>query len=162
MQPQFIISPLEAEMFEAGVQLTHNVGTLRFRNNYNTHLFPDDAEYNPLPSLTIPDQSLTIREIMTRNSQGLGFRDPQVPLYDDSDDFNDYLPDIQTLDLQERKELMVKTTNYLRAFQERYVQQEAEKANKLKQREEAIEELLTKKQPLTPPEGGQGGGYLIS
>ena len=151
---QFIISPLEAEMFEAGVQLTHNVGTLRFRNNYNTHLFDSPGEINPLPSLTIPDQSLTIREIMARNSQGLGFRDPQVPLYDDSDDFNDYLPNIQTLDLQERKELMVKTTNYLRAFEERYKAQEAAKANKLKQREQAIEELMSKKQepPATPTE----------
>ena len=69
--------------------------------NYTT--FDRDDEVNTLPSLTIPEQNMSIRQIIDRYTRGLpisGF----TPIYDEEND----LPDIRTLDLVERQELAEK------------------------------------------------------
>lgn len=54
------------------------------------------------PSQTVPDQSLSIREILDRFARGLPIDGERVPVYDDSEDA---LPDPSHLDLAERQEL---------------------------------------------------------
>jgi hypothetical protein len=61
-------------------------------------------EVNKQKSLTIPDQAMTIKEILNRYARGLdveGFR----PIYDDEDiSLDDYLPDPRKMDLAERQQ----------------------------------------------------------
>lgn len=61
-------------------------------------------EENNQKSLTIPDQAMSIKEILNRFARGLdveGFK----PVYDDDDiTLDDYLPNPQTMDLAEREE----------------------------------------------------------
>lgn len=62
-------------------------------------------------SLTVPDLSLTVREIIERHSRGLSLPHSSEPLYDGDEDavsFDDNHEDIfdQSLDLVERHELM--------------------------------------------------------
>lgn len=61
---------------------------------------PTKGEVNRQPSMTIPDQTMSLREILQRFAQGLPVTGAKVPVYDEEND----LPDIRTLDLAERDE----------------------------------------------------------
>jgi hypothetical protein len=84
--------------------------------NYNSE--EQQYEVNKQKSLTIPDQALSIKEILNRFARGLdieGFK----PIYDDDiNDNDDYLPDPRTLDLAEREELKEQFQNELKSFLE--------------------------------------------
>lgn len=70
----------------------------------NRDLFPKKYEINTLPSMTVPDQSLTMRQILDRYARGLPL-DVKVPIWTDDDELNP-LPDIRTLDLSERDDML--------------------------------------------------------
>ena len=61
-------------------------------------------EINKQKSLTVPDQAMSIKEILNRFARGLdveGFR----PIYDDENvSLDDYIPDPRNMDLAEREE----------------------------------------------------------
>lgn len=59
------------------------------------------GEINDQPSETIPDESMSIREILARFAQGLSVGGGRTPIYDEDDDF----PDPRTLDLAEIQDL---------------------------------------------------------
>lgn len=54
------------------------------------------------PSMTIPDQTLSIKEIISRYVRGLPIDGEKVPIYDGEEDD---MPDPRTLDLSELAEL---------------------------------------------------------
>jgi hypothetical protein len=73
---------------------------------------PYEGEVNNQKSLTIPDQAMSVKEILSRFSRGLnvnGF----TPIYEDVESTDDYMPDPRTLDLAERQE-------YAELFREEY------------------------------------------
>lgn len=70
----------------------------KFKNHYNSDRFPDEGEINIMPSKTIPDQSLSIPDILKRYAQGLSFNGVQVGEYDEE---NPDLPDFKKMDLSE-------------------------------------------------------------
>ena len=70
---------------------------------FSTKSFETNYETNNEPSLTIPDQTMTIREILTRFSRGLPV-EQKIPIYNESDS-DDYIPDPRYMDLAERQEL---------------------------------------------------------
>lgn len=74
---------------------------VKVKNWLNAHEFPVKGEVNLEPSLTIPDESLSIREIIDRFSRGLGLNGVRVPVYDPEND----LPDPKYLDLADRQAL---------------------------------------------------------
>lgn len=71
--------------------------------NYNPE---DGQEYNTLPSCTIPDESLSIREIFERYAQGRPLDVVQRTGYYEGDDFDYYddldRPDVDLVDYHER------------------------------------------------------------
>lgn len=60
------------------------------------------GEVNDEPSMTVPDQTLSMREIVDRYTRGLPI---DAAIYDAYDDGDDFLPDPKTLDLAEREAL---------------------------------------------------------
>lgn len=76
---------------------------MKVKNSLNATEFPKHYERNTMPSMTIPDQTMSLDEILKRYAKGLplGGTTMKVPLYDEDDD----MPDIRTLDLAERQEL---------------------------------------------------------
>lgn len=65
---------------------------------------PCEGEWNNEPSCTVPDQAMSMREILARFAKGLplgGSRESEA-YYDEEND----LPDLRTLDLSERVELL--------------------------------------------------------
>lgn len=77
---------------------------MRVKNMLNYHEFDNDNEINILPSMTIPDQVMSIREILDRFSRGL-----PTPQFNGVYEGEEYFPDIRTLDLTERQELLEQT-----------------------------------------------------
>lgn len=74
---------------------------MRIKNSINANSFAKNYEKNYGPSLTIPDQTMTIRQIVDRYAKGLPIDGARTPIWDEEDD----LPDWRTLDLVERQEL---------------------------------------------------------
>lgn len=56
------------------------------------------------PSMTIPDQSMTVAELVERNKRGLPLGGGRVPMYS-TDPENDFVPDIAKMDLAEIQEM---------------------------------------------------------
>lgn len=59
------------------------------------------GEINNEPSQTIPDEAMTIKEIMNRFTRGLPLGGSNEPVYDGDEDF---VPDFSRMDLAERQE----------------------------------------------------------
>lgn len=98
-----------------------------FQTPFNRDLFPREHEKNTKPSMTIPDQTLSIREIVKRFANGLPVNGERVPMYEEHESENTgYMPDPTTMDLAEREE-------YVNAIDEQI--REINKANRQKQKE---------------------------
>lgn len=105
----------------------------RWKTNYNAHLFPRVDEKNYQPSLTVPNQSLSIKEILTRYAQGLGVDGIKVPVYNGEEDFD---IDVKRLDLAEIQEL--KEANYQRIADLRKEMQDGIEKTRTKFKEQEI------------------------
>lgn len=74
-----------------------------FRTHYNSIEFEKNYECNHLPSKTIPDQTMSVREIMRRFASGLPLEGAKVPIYEGEDE---YMPDLKTMDISEQYALI--------------------------------------------------------
>jgi hypothetical protein len=83
----------------------------------NAQTFKKNYEVNTLPSLTIPDQTMSIRTILERHSRGLPIDGVKTPIWEGED--ND-LPDWRRLDLAERQELAHLYTNEINDIKQKY------------------------------------------
>lgn len=93
------------------------------------------------PSMTIPDQSLTVAELVERNKRGLPLGGGRVPMYS-TDPENDYVPDIAKLDLAEIQEMKEQVASQILEAKDNLQKIEQTKKNrKMKQLEMEIEQL---------------------
>jgi hypothetical protein len=74
---------------------------MKIKHCLNAKDFPVKGKVCTTPSLTVPDQTMSIRTILERYSRGLPIGGRTDVYYDEEDD----LPDPRTLDLAERQEL---------------------------------------------------------
>lgn len=74
---------------------------MKVKNSLNAKLFPYTGKKILSPSMTIPDQSMSIRTILDRYSRGL----PVTGRTDEYYDEEDTMPDYRTLDLTEIDDL---------------------------------------------------------
>lgn len=74
------------------------------------------GEVNKLPSLTVPDQALDLKEIIRRFAAGIPMNVGKMPVFDEEND----LPDFTKMDLADRE-----------AYAEQYRQELAELAGRL-------------------------------
>jgi hypothetical protein len=74
----------------------------KVKNSLNYDYKEQLGEVNTLPSMTIPDQTMSIRTIVDRYAKGLPVS-AFTPIYE-GEDF--YMPDPKTLDLVDRAELL--------------------------------------------------------
>ena len=87
------------------------------KHSMNAHTFEKMYEINNKPSMTIPDQTMSIRTILERHSRGLPIDGMKIPIYDGEE--ND-LPDWRRLDLAERQELAHLYSNEIKDIKNRY------------------------------------------
>lgn len=88
---------------------------MKIKNALNAHLFETKGKVCTLPSMTIPDQTMSIRTILERYSRGLPIGGRLDEYYDEEDT----LPDPRTLDLAERQELAELYTNEINEIKSR-------------------------------------------
>lgn len=81
---------------------------MKVKNSLNANDFPKNYREIKTPSLTVPDQTMSIRTLLERYARGLPIGGRVDEYYDE----DDTMPDYRTLDLSEIQELQeeVKTT----------------------------------------------------
>lgn len=73
------------------------------RNHFNSRYFFKNMEVNSQPSLTVPDQAMTVQELLARFASGLPLSMGKVPQYDGEEE----MTDLDKLDLAERQEILL-------------------------------------------------------
>jgi len=96
--------------------------------NYNYKI--QKGEINNKPSQTVPDQTMSIREILTRYAKGLPIESGKVPIYEGED----YTPDPRHMDLADRQEYMEYAKNQIREIQENQQIQENQPKNQIEEK----------------------------
>lgn len=98
------------------------------------------GQVNTLPSQTIPDQSMTIKELLVRYARGLPLEGEKTPVWEGEEGFD---IDPNKLDLAELEELAEKAREELKEINER-VEQDIKKAkSKSKKFVTDVEEIST-------------------
>lgn len=113
-------------------KLTYNKKSIK--TPLNAEFFQLRGEVNNKPSMTIPDQTMSIREILSRYAQGLPVG-VKTPIYDGEE--ND-LPDPMTLDLVDRAELAEAIRGEIKGLNDR-----VNRKPSTKEKEENLEETNT-------------------
>jgi len=96
----------------------------KVKNYLNRDEFPKNYKAFSMPSETVPDQSLTMRQILDRYARGLPL-DVKTPIWEEDDELNP-LPDVRTLDLTEKAEMLKQAKAELQDIKNKM----AEKRNK--------------------------------
>lgn len=79
----------------------------QFKTPYNLKDFPTPkGEINYQPSMTLPDQSMTIREILQRHQSGLPTTGQRVPFYQEEGTDGVTQQEFQRLDLAEQQQII--------------------------------------------------------
>jgi hypothetical protein len=84
---------------------------------------PYKGQLNNQESKTVPDQSMTLRELLIRYAKGLPLEGAKTPIWEGEEGFD---IDPEKLDLAEREELAEKAREELKAINER-IKEEVEK-----------------------------------
>jgi hypothetical protein len=96
---------------------------MKIRNIFNASEY-NDAEINNQPSETIPDQAMSVRELLTRYASGHSLGGSKEPIYEGED--GDGI-DPRRLDLAERQELEIQARQELAEIEERLKSKKVEK-----------------------------------
>lgn len=78
---------------------------MKFKTQWNSNEFPSNYEKVSSLSMTIPDQSMTVKEIMDRYARGLPVSGERVPVYH-GEEF--VPPELEKMDLSEIEDLKLK------------------------------------------------------
>lgn len=93
--------------------------TGKFRTQINSCVMEKNYEKNDLPSLTLPDQTMSIPEIMARYAKGLSLGAQKTPIYEGEDDPGEGV-DPRTLDISERLDMAKQFHQELRELKKKY------------------------------------------
>lgn len=132
---------------------------MKFKTPYRTNEFPDNGEVNNEPSLTRPDESMSVQEILNRVQRGLPVTGIRQPEFDDEDADDFYaIPNFDKMDLAEKEELLRLTTLRIEELKAEMNKKAAEKREadrqaaleKQLQEFEAMEKLREEKDRFKP------------
>jgi hypothetical protein len=98
---------------------------MKIRNTLNYNSKEEKYETNGQPSMTVPDQTMSIRELIRRYASGLPLGGSKEPIYEGED--GDGI-DPRTLDLAERQELEIYARQELAEIEERLKSKKVEKS----------------------------------
>lgn len=99
--------------------------------NYDYTLNP--GEVNTLPSQTIPDQSMSLRELLDRHARGLPLLGRE-PIYHGEDM---EMPNLATLDLAEQQQMREELREYTKLQRDKLTEQLAERKKRFAEEAEA-------------------------
>lgn len=124
---------------------------MKFQTAYNYNYLDHKGEKNNLPSMTIPDQSMTVAELVERNKRGLPLGGAKVPIWEENPE-TEFLPDVKRLDLAEIQEMKENARAIIEEKQADLQKYEKKKQeNKVKMLEAEIAKLKQPKQQEPAP-----------
>lgn len=85
---------------------------MKIKNSINAQEFEKQYEKPWGPSMTVPDQAMSVKEIMDRFVRGIPMEAGKVPIYEGEE----FIPDWQKMDLTEKQEY---AEAYLTEFREK-------------------------------------------
>jgi len=100
---------------------------MQIKTYLNRDTFPKNYKLFTMPSETVPDQTLSIREILNRYARGIPM-DVKTPIWDENADENEYMPDPRTLDLAERQEFAESAKQELDQVKQKIAEKRQKKA----------------------------------
>lgn len=127
----------------------HLDSSFPWKTQYNS--LPEEGEVNVLPSETVPDETMSIGEILKRFSTGnmpdVSQRQPEY--YGDEFD----IPNLATLDISERQQWanQIKATIEESRNRDRKIRELKEQQDRQKQISDEVEKRLKGQQPLGAP-----------
>ncbi len=90
---------------------------MKVKNSINANEFAKNYRVFTQPSLTVPDQTLSIRTILERYSRGLPVGGRSDEYYDEEDD----MPDYRSLDLTEIASLQEEVKNTIEKHRKKVI-----------------------------------------
>lgn len=119
---------------------------MKFKTQFNANEFPKQNEPGGGVSLTVPDQALTVPQIMERNRRGLSVPQAKAMEYTHDDQGEALapgadLPDLSRLDLAEIQQLKAQAADQVQQLQ---LQLQAEEVERQKQELQVKEEQIMK------------------
>lgn len=117
---------------------------MKFTHQFNPEYKPEIGEINTLPSLTVPDQNLSMQQLLLNHTRGIPSRTGmKEPMY-----FDTLIPKIQDLnDLEDYKEQLQEQINELDTQAKSDIQKAEEKRQAKIQNDKFID---SKGNPFTP------------
>lgn len=128
--PEYIYSD---QQVDSNPDFGHNYRPF-IKNSLNYRILPIQGERSLLPSVTLPNQVLTIPQILQQYTQGIQPTSPGEPMYSDLD-----LPDPRTLDLSELEMYNEIVHQRIKEYKENY-------------NDDGTPRKKDQPQPSTPPE----------
>lgn len=125
---------------------------MKFQTQYGHHPSNElrNEKETTLPSMTIPDQSLSIQELLRRNANGLSLMGNAKPEYDDYGegeiDFDDFIPNVEKMDLADKQEFMEQAKIHLEDVKTKLNALASAREKQRKIREQEFKELKEFKQ----------------
>lgn len=89
--------------------------TKKFRNAFDYDHTKEVNEFNELPSMTVPDMTMSLSEILKRYTRG-GEIATLTPVYQEEDEFSEY-PDFEKLDALEKLQYAQEIKESINEFQ---------------------------------------------
>lgn len=139
---------------------------MKFRTQWNGQIGkPRRFDLKAQPSLTVPDQSMTIQEIMRRHARGLPVGGAKNPIYEavENAGFDDEkMPDLSKMDFAEKEEFLDSINRELVEIKSRVNKERKERLEK--QRKEDLEKGVDaaikklKAERLAEAKSAQGAG----
>lgn len=114
---------------------------MKFKNHYNS--IPEAGEVNELASETVPDQSLSVKDILERYARGLPLQG-RIPVWQSDPDDDLQFDNWEHLDLAEREELINTYRSELNQIAFRRKRELAEQ--KKKKLDKDVDDLVRKKE----------------
>ena len=114
----------------------------RFKTQFNAIPDPGNPLPGELPSMTIPNEAMTVREIIAMQARGLTLNNRRVPVYNGEED----IPDFQHLDLADQEAIMQTNQALITEMQKTLKDQEKAYVDaKRKKEQEEIEEKIERR-----------------
>jgi len=137
---------------------------MKFQNHFNRDQHPNRVTIvdHSIPSNTIPNQSLTVREIYTRFASGRNLPSRQTQYDDDGNTnheftFDDIMPNIQHLDLADKQSILEQAKEQLEEVKKRLDATAKARKQQADQKEADLKRRLKKLEEIDKPtQSGQG------
>jgi len=85
------------------------------KNRMNAHKYPEPCWKTALPSLTLPDNGMSLQEIVRRFAQGAPVPGAKQPIFNGDED----LPNLRTMDLADREAFLDQVNQEIIEIKER-------------------------------------------